>query len=191
MLSRSVRVLLVQSVTSLRVAGAIAFASVALSPRYSAVALLIYVSALFSDLADGFLARRLRVATQFGAAYDGFADKAMTVVSALYLVALDAPVVPCCIVLFRDLLVLSIRAIPQTTFALLPPSRTVGALSGAAIRIVTVYVLVSTFPNPAAVSAGAWAAAAISVALFARDAWRSRAHILKALTLIKCLKRTE
>lgn len=180
------RILFVQAVTSLRVIAAVVFASIALWPNHGNTALAIYVIAISTDALDGFLARRLGVASELGGAYDGFADKAVTVVSVLHVLARGAPVVPCCILLFRDLLVLSIRAIHIVPLPLLPPSRVVGALSGVTVRSLTVYLLVTrTEPGILLIHVWTWVAALITVLLLVSDAWRGRAALREALKTMR------
>ena len=175
MTSRSTPLLVVQLITSLRVVSAIAFAAIVVIPKYQMAALMCYLCGLLTDAIDGLAARRLQVASPGGSAYDGFADKAMTVVSALFGVALGAPLIPCALVLLRDLFVLSFRAIAGER-VVMPPSRLNGSVTGAPLKVLTVAILfdraVATGKNLS--FAWYWLPGVISSISLAREIWVSR-----------------
>ncbi len=171
------RIVIVQAVTASRVVAALVFAAFALTPAAYAIAVCAYLIGLFSDILDGVLARALRVATQAGGAFDGFADKALSVVSVLYLVANMAPLLPCLLILVRDTFVLSLRAFDSH---LVPPSRLKGALSGFFVRIATLYVLLlHGRPDTLKLLIFVWVGATVSFALLSHDLWKSRNGILR------------
>lgn len=178
-------IILVQSITAFRAAAALLFASIALQPALRPFAVATYGAALLSDALDGALARRLRVTSQFGGAFDGFADKAITTVSVLYAMTHGAPIVACSLVLLRDLLVLSLRAIRTDAAQLLPPSRAVGALSGLTMRLLTLYLLCETAHGVIVAHVATWFAAVVSISLVSRDIWRGRSEILSAVFQIR------
>ena len=172
------RVLFVQFLTSVRVIAALSFAAIAVFPQYALASLVCYLAGLLSDAIDGFAARYLHVTTRGGAAYDGFADKAMTVVSALYCVAIEAPLIPCALVVLRDVLVLSLRAIAGEKI-LLSPSRLNGMITGASLKLITTSILVTRYLKlPWHVPPSLyWIAAAVSVGSLSRELWINRVSL--------------
>lgn len=184
------RIAVVQAITSLRVIAALVFAAVVLTPAAHAVALGAYLTGLVSDVLDGVLARRLHVESEVGGAFDGFADKALTVVSVLFLVATSAPLIPCSLILLRDVFVLSLRALHFVgDVRLLPPSRLTGALSGLSVRLATLYVLVwHGRPHPSLLATCIWIGAVLSLLLLIRDLWDNRVGITQ---LIASFRRSE
>jgi len=176
--SRSTPLLVVQLITSVRVVSAIIFAATVVIPKYQLAALLCYLLGLSTDAIDGFAARRLQVSSPAGGAYDGFADKAMTVVSSLYGVAIGAPLIPCTLVLLRDLFVLSFRAIAGER-TMMRPSRLNGSVTAAPLKLLTVFivgnrVLLPAFSLPLT---WYWLPGAISSISLARQIWTSRGVI--------------
>lgn len=137
---------LVQTVTLSRVAAMLLFAGTALNHELQPLAISAFLYALMTDVADGHLARRFHVATEIGGALDGFADKFVTLSSTLYLLGAGIPLLPGCIILTRDLLVLSFRYVRVENVPLFPPRRLLGGLSGVPVRLLALVVLVDGVP---------------------------------------------
>jgi CDP-diacylglycerol--glycerol-3-phosphate 3-phosphatidyltransferase len=77
-----------------------------------AAALLVFLLAAFSDLADGWLARRRNAVTAIGAALDHAADKALTaltLIAMIYAILPLALVIPAMILIGRDIAVAGLR----------------------------------------------------------------------------------
>lgn len=127
--------------TASRVLAAALFASTALTPRYIWVAVVAYAYASLSDLLDGFVARRLRRASDGGAAFDIGSDKYLSIVSVLYGVASGASVLACCLALVRSVLVPALRTVRVDGVPLLPPRRAVGLVETFPLRLTTTYML--------------------------------------------------
>lgn len=170
--------LAVQLMTSIRVVSAIIFSAIVPIPAYQVAALLCYLVGLLTDAIDGFAARHLQVSSPAGGAYDGFADKAMTVVSALYGAALGASLIACALVLLRDLFVLSFRAIAGER-VVMPPSRLTGSITGAPLKLLTVVVLGGRVVSPGfRISLNwYWLPGTVSTLSLAREIWLSRGVI--------------
>jgi len=166
--------MVVQLLTTLRVAAAMLFACVALIPGAHPIALGLYALALASDLADGYFARRLHCRSRFGEHYDGFADKAVDIVSVVYNAVQGAPVVACALILIRHVVALSIRAATGNRHA---GSRIIGALTGASIRVITILVLVLPGTARWAHSYGIWIAATVSLTSASREIWTHRTQL--------------
>lgn len=139
-MSRALRLSIVQAVTSSRILLVAAFVTIGLTPGYEFAALLTYTSALSTDIIDGTLARRLESATRFGVVYDGFADKTVTIASAIYCSAIGTPLLPCMLVILRDLIVILARSFDENERR---PSRAIGATIGAPIRAMTLWALLT------------------------------------------------
>jgi len=141
---------IVQAVTLGRAAGAILFVCTALTPQKHDLSLFAYLVAASSDLFDGYLARRLGVVTRIGGALDLFGDKFLTIASVLYAAALDVALFPCCLIVMREVLLASLRAVRVRGEALIPPTRYVGALTVLPIRLTTAILVI----NPSLVLGG-------------------------------------
>src|SRR5579863_4103349 len=96
------------------------FPCLALVPGLSRWSIGIYCYGSLSDFLDGALARRWACATRIGGAIDLFADKSLTIASLLYIVARGMPIVPCEILLARELLLLSLRSVHMNGRPIIP-----------------------------------------------------------------------
>ncbi len=158
---------------------ALIFAATAVVPEYALASLLCYASGLATDALDGLVARRWHVASPAGAAYDGFADKAMTVVSALYGVAIGAPLVACAVVIMRDVLVLSFRAIAGERIVMIP-SRINGMATGAPLKLLTILILAGRYIGYENVPLYLyWVPASVTAISVGREIWTNRAVLRK------------
>lgn len=180
------RLLVVQIVTTARLLAALSFASIALIPEARTLAFGFYLAAIATDIVDGYLARRLGCATRFGEHYDGFADKALDTVSTLYVAVQGASIVACALILIRHILTLTVRA---ATSAVDVGSRTVGALNGAPIRLITLMAL--AMPTATWLYPYVWLAAGLSTLTAAREIWLHRRALQTLLLERRKSKSTE
>lgn len=127
-LGRSARIWLVQSVTLSRIVASLVFVSLAFSTVIRPVLLGLYVFALVSDVLDGYLARRLKVATCFGKVMDLVADKTLTVVSLLYAASRGIDVLPVALIATREIVMLGMRSVTVDGTQLLPTNRVFGGI---------------------------------------------------------------
>jgi phosphatidylglycerophosphate synthase len=132
---------IVHVVSISRVIAGFGFVSTAAAEGYSRVAAVLYVYAVLSDLLDGFLARRLRLRSEFGAALDIVRDRYLTVISTLFFVWLRLPILPCCLLLGRDIILSGLRVVRVGERPLLAVERPVGIVTAAPIKVLTVTLL--------------------------------------------------
>lgn len=87
------------------------------------VAVILFVGAAITDWFDGYLARRLRLESKFGAMLDPIADKAMVVIALGVIMALSnlsaLIVIPAALILFREVFVSGLREFLGDTAGLL------------------------------------------------------------------------
>ena len=81
-----------------------------------------------SDLADGFLARRLRTRTYAGKVMDLVSDKSLTIVSLLYAAERGMDLLPLAVIATREIIMIGFRSIVIDKAQLLPTSRVFGGL---------------------------------------------------------------
>ncbi|NJL71577.1 MAG: hypothetical protein HC888_08150 [Candidatus Competibacteraceae bacterium] len=117
------RLLVVQAVSVSRIAACFVFVAISLQPALASWALGLAIAAALSDLVDGWLARSWQVASNGGSMLDACADKAMSSASSLYAVAVGMPLIPCLMVLVRDIVVLSFRQVRVDDRPLIEPKR--------------------------------------------------------------------
>ncbi len=179
------RLILVQLITISRAAAALVFVYLAYVPELKWVAVGVFTYAALSDFLDGYLARRFQVTTQVGKALDLFGDKFLTVVSVLYVGSRGVPLIPCCIVVIREVLLMSLRGVQVDGQPLVAPNRTIGGLTVIPIRLIVFGFLLGSMPPalPGRVLIVLfWTVAVVyAVSLFYK-LWTDRQRILKAFT---------
>jgi len=121
-------IIIVQILTISRAIAAIAFISTALIPEYLNFATSIFIYACLTDILDGFLARKFSCSSKMGGTMDLFSDKYLTIISLIYAIARDFPILPCSIAILREIFLLSIRAIHIEGKSLFPPQRILGTI---------------------------------------------------------------
>jgi CDP-diacylglycerol---glycerol-3-phosphate 3-phosphatidyltransferase len=184
--SRTVCLKFVQVITLTRIGGAAFFVSIALTGDYRPVAIAVYIYTLASDILDGWVARKLKVASEFGGAFDGVADKYIGVASTLFLAAVGLPLVACCIILLRDVVIQGFRMVAVGGEILFPPSRLLGALSGLPVRALTLLILFNQGVlegNRVLFVLGIWIVAASSFLSLAYSIYRERKNIARLLEI--------
>ena len=122
------KVWFVQLITISRLCGGLVFASLAFQPVRPAILIAIYVTAIVSDLLDGYLARRLQVITYFGRVLDLIGDKSLTIISLIYGAACGIDLLPLALIGTREIITLGGRIIIVHGTQLLPTSRLLGGL---------------------------------------------------------------
>jgi len=171
---------MVQLITAARVVLAVAFPYLAVrcSPF---VALLIYMTALFTDVADGGLARHWNRATRGGDWFDSFADRLLTTMSAIYGLVAGAPVLACSLIVARDLSAVSMNELESEAKANARRARLLGIITVTPIRIITAVLLVLRLLKLDIVdlSLAYWFTAGIVWSTFAINFWLRRAVLAK------------
>ena len=117
------RLVAVQLVTLLRLAGAVIFSAIAFEAYPVWLVVGVYLIASLSDVLDGFLARRLSASSVFGRTLDLISDKSLTVISLLYAAARGIALLPLALIAARELLSVGLRLITVDGKPLLPTSR--------------------------------------------------------------------
>ncbi|MFA5897553.1 MAG: CDP-alcohol phosphatidyltransferase family protein [Hyphomicrobium sp.] len=105
---------------------ALVFACIAFQDFSTKVVVSVYLVAAFSDLLDGYVARRLCVTTFFGRIVDLIGDKALSVVSLLYAAAREVDIRPLAVIAVREIITLGARILVVDGRPLLPTSRVFG-----------------------------------------------------------------
>jgi phosphatidylglycerophosphate synthase len=118
---------LVESVSMLRILGALLFASIAFQDVPRTAIATFYLIAMSSDILDGYLARRLKTETYFGKVLDLVSDKSLTIVSLLYASARGVTLLPLALIAIRELLMIGARLVKcEDDAPLFPTSRVLG-----------------------------------------------------------------
>lgn len=109
------------------------------------VAVILFVGAAITDWFDGYLARRLRLESKFGAMLDPIADKAMVVIALGVIMALSnlsaLIVIPAALILFREVFVSGLREFLGDTAGLLKVTKL--AKWKTTVQMVAIAVLLS------------------------------------------------
>lgn len=134
-------IVFIQLITLSRALAALLFISIALTPQYTSLSICLFLYACLSDILDGYLARKLLCTSKTGGLLDLFSDKYLTIISLIFAIAKDVPILPCAIGILREIFLLSIRNISVNGKLLFPPQRLIGALTIAPIWIGTLILL--------------------------------------------------
>jgi len=126
-----------------RLLAALAFASIAFQRFPLALVAGLYFFAAFSDLIDGYIARKLEVASFLGQVIDLISDKSLTIVSLLYAAARGVAILPLAVIAARDLIVLGLRIVVVDGEQLLPTSRAFGGVMAACLWGNTLFLLLA------------------------------------------------
>ena len=135
------RVLLVQAISLFRIVATLCFASLALSNISKVGVTMIYCLALISDLLDGYLARRLRVASYFGRVMDLVADKSLTIVSLLFAAQRGISLLPLAMIVTRETITLGLRLVQIEGRQILRTNRIFGGIMAMLLGINTLLLL--------------------------------------------------
>ncbi|MDQ7250949.1 CDP-alcohol phosphatidyltransferase family protein [Dongia sedimenti] len=128
MIDTKIRYWIVEAITISRLVAALLFASIAFQSLPLMLVVGLYVTAAASDLADGFLARRFKVVSNFGRAFDLVSDKSLTIVSLLYAAARGVDLLPLSIIGTREIIMIGARMITVSGTPLFPTSRFFGGV---------------------------------------------------------------
>jgi phosphatidylglycerophosphate synthase len=124
----SARIWLVQSISIFRIFAILIFASLVFSAIPRILLICLYAFAMVSDLLDGYLARKLDVATYFGKVMDLVADKSLTVISLLYAAKCGVNLLPLALIAMRDMVMIGMRLVTVEGKQLLPTNRGFGGV---------------------------------------------------------------
>jgi phosphatidylglycerophosphate synthase len=128
MLLESTRIWLVSLISLFRLVGAIVFAWIAFKNVPVALIAGIYISAMASDVIDGYLARRLNAQTDFGKVLDLVCDKSLTIVSLLYAAGSGITILPLALIATREIIMIGARMILIEGTQLFPTNRNLGGM---------------------------------------------------------------
>ena len=137
------KVLAVQTVTLSRVASSAIFVTIAHYGCQYSLLLAIYLYAALTDIADGYMARRLGCTSLGGHALDWLGDKYLNVASILFAYSNGIHPVPCLAVVLRDLALQAFRDTRIGNPDIYIPRRLNGILTGLPIRVGVVLLLAS------------------------------------------------
>jgi phosphatidylglycerophosphate synthase len=132
---------LVQSISCFRIIATLVFAWFAFKGNEGVLVSALYLSAMVSDLADGFLSRKLDAATHFGKILDLIADKSLTIISLLYAASRGVDLFPLAIIAVRDLVMIGMRLVIIEGEQLLPTSRVIGGTMASVVWGTTLFVV--------------------------------------------------
>lgn len=141
----SARIWLVQSISLFRIFAILIFASLVFSAVPRTLLVCLYAFAMVTDLLDGYLARKLDVATYFGKVMDLVADKSLTIVSLLYAAERGVNLLPLALIATRDIVMIGMRLVNVEGKQLLPTNRVFGGVMASVLGANTL-VLVYTQP---------------------------------------------
>ena len=137
------KVWLVQLITISRLCGGLIFAALAFQPVRPAILIAIYITAIVTDLLDGYVARRLQVITYFGRVLDLIGDKSLTIISLIYAAACGIDLLPLALIGTREITTLGGRIITVDGTPLLPTSRLLGGLLAVIVWGNTLFLLLT------------------------------------------------
>jgi len=175
---------LVQSISLSRLLAALLFASLAFQNVPLQLLICIYGFAMCSDLADGFLARKLDRESYMGKIIDLISDKSLTVVSLLYAAKRDIYLLPLALIATREIVVIGLRAIIIDGSQLLPTSRLFGGMMALLLWGNTLFLVLVPKDNDLVQIAGHiyWLCALVFVTNLTWRIYVSRRRIMASLT---------
>jgi phosphatidylglycerophosphate synthase len=94
-----------------------------------------------SDLLDGYVARKLDVATYFGKVLDLVADKSLTVIALLYAAERGIDLLPLAVIAMRDVVMIGMRLVTLEGKQLLPTNRVFGGVMASLIGASTLVLV--------------------------------------------------
>lgn len=89
---------------------------------------LLLVTAIISDLIDGYLARKYNLTTEGGKLLDLFSDKYLNCISVIFLVIEGYSLLPLLVILTKEIFVLSFRSIQIDGTFVISTNRTIGGI---------------------------------------------------------------
>lgn len=174
---------LVQSVSLSRLLAALLFASLAFQQVPLWVLAWIYGFAMCSDLADGFLARRLRTGTYAGKVIDLVSDKSLTIVSLLYAAERGMDLLPLAVIATREIIMIGFRSIVVNETQLLPTSKAFGGLMALVLWTNTLFLVFQAETEwLETVNRVYWGCALVFFANLLIRIFRSRQRIIASVT---------
>jgi phosphatidylglycerophosphate synthase len=132
---------IIQLISISRALSGFLFVCIALREELLAFSTILYIYACLSDALDGFLARKFSCSSSPGQILDLFGDKFLTISSVLYAITRDMPIVPLSIIVFREVFLLSIRAISDDMAIIFKPKRILGGITVIPLWITTLLLL--------------------------------------------------
>ena len=123
---RATKIWLVETITLTRLISGLLFIAVAFRNIPLMFIVVLYGVAIFSDLIDGYLARKLDSETYFGKIFDLVSDKSLTVISVLYAAVRGIDIVPIAFIAIREIITLGARLIVVEGTQLLPVNKKFG-----------------------------------------------------------------
>lgn len=105
--------------------------------------ILLLVTAILSDLLDGYLAKKFNLTTKGGKLLDLFSDKYLNCISIIFLIIEKYPLVPLLIILTKEIFVLSFRSIEINGTFIIATNRLCGGIMSGALWATVVFHICS------------------------------------------------
>lgn len=99
----------------------------------------ILITAITSDLLDGYLAKKYNLMTTGGKLLDLFSDKYLNCISIIFLIIEGYPLLPLLIVLTKEIFVLSFRSIEIDGKFVISTNRTLGGIMSGTLWIIVFF----------------------------------------------------
>ena len=128
---------LIQLISISRALAGLLFVCIALREELLLYSSILYLYACISDAIDGYLARKFSCTSSPGQILDLFGDKFLTIASVLYAVARGMPIIPLCIIAFREVFLLSLRNLNTEKTNIFKPLRVLGGITVIPIWLIT------------------------------------------------------
>ncbi|MCL3781898.1 CDP-alcohol phosphatidyltransferase family protein [Prolixibacteraceae bacterium JC049] len=120
--------IIIQIISISRAVSGLVFVTIALTDGYQTLASALYVYACFSDILDGFLARKYNCTSDGGQILDLFGDKYLTIASLLFAAFNEIPPLPITFIAFREIFLMAIRTLLSKQKFLIPTNRIFGGI---------------------------------------------------------------
>lgn len=105
--------------------------------------ILLLVTAILSDLLDGYLAKKFNLTTKGGKLLDLFSDKYLNCISIIFLIIEKYPLVPLLIILTKEIFVLSFRSIEINGTFIIATNRLCGGIMSGTLWATVVFHICS------------------------------------------------
>ena len=128
------------------------FISTSLATSNKLFTAVIYVYACLSDLGDGYYARKYDATSIGGKALDLFGDKYLTITSIIYAIVRGMPVLPCALIILREVFLLAMRMVYINNKPLFPTQRILGGVTVMIIWSLTFILHLTPYYFPISIS---------------------------------------
>lgn len=108
---------------------------------------LLLITAVTSDLLDGYLARKYNLTTTGGKLLDLFSDKYLNCISVVFLIIEGYPLLPLLAILTKEIFVLSFRSIQIDGTFVISTNRTIGGIMSGTLWLSVFFHVNQIFPS--------------------------------------------